>query len=564
MKKFKKFISIMLVTVMALAMSMTAFAAETYSITIKDSETVKVAGKTFNAYKILDAKTVTKDGKIGYAYTVPNELKGFFATRYGINQTVGDFSAQVAKEISKETDMFAFGAAVLKAAKDAGIQPSSKAAAEGAGSVEITGLASGYYVVEDATTAEGETVSALMLDTTTPHPEITIKADKPSIDKKIAVDEDRITTNNAAIGDVVNYEAKSKVPDMTGYKKYYFVVNDTMSKGLTFNNDIIVKMGNDTLEKDTAYTVEYNKNATTGETAIEIVFKNFIQYAERKGQDIVITYSATVNKDAVIGTTGNPNTISLQYSNNPNKTVDGEPENPDKPGEVIGKTPDSVTVTYVTGIQLTKVDPAGNKLTGAKFQITGEKQNIVLTNKEVYKKSETGTWFQLKDGTYTESVPTDATKDSYDSTTVKYEIVNEVVKDIVTEDIIAEGYVNGEGVLAFEGLSAGTYEITELIAPDGYNLLSEPIEVTITYTDPAEFKNNVNAQCTWTFNATLGENELLKDGTGNVAAFSVVNNTGVELPSTGGIGTTIFYIVGAILMIGAGVILVAKKRMSHE
>lgn len=560
MKQTKKLVSFLLALVMILSMTVTVFAAgETGSITINKSSTVPVEGKTFNAYRILDVQPVGD----GYVYTVPAKLKSFYTSRYSLNGNEGNFDYQVAQKISEETDMFAFATDALAAAKAAGITPGTAAAAEGADSVTIDNLALGYYVVEDVGAATP--ISALILDTIDKDVAINIKADKPSIDKKIdgTIDTDDTTTgdvenNNAAIGDKVPYKVTSKVPDMTGYTKYYFVVNDTLSKGLTFNDDVAIKIGTKDLVKDTDYTVTSTKNKD-GITAVKIVFINFIQYKDQTNADILITYSATINEYAAIGTTGNPNEVMLIYSNDPNKeTKPGDEPGPDSP---VGETPKSVTRTFVTGIELEKVDPEEEKLTGAEFKIEGTKLNQVLISKEEFIKDENGEYWKLIDGSYTKTAPT-ITGDNrdnsaeYDSTTTKYKKTNKKEIAETKENVEAIGLVDENGILTFEGLAAGEYTITELTAPNGYNLLKDPIELTITFTAP----ENSSAECTWTYSWKVEG----KDVNNNSAAIRVVNEAGTELPSTGGTGTTIFYVLGFVLMAGAAVLLITRRRMNAE
>lgn len=566
MKRIKKIAGLLLALVMVFAMTLTAFATEatpttgsdaTGSITIKKSDTVSVAGKTFNAYKILDVKIVGE----GYVYTVPEALKSFYTGRYKLTGNEGDFDAQVVKKINDENDMFAFAADALAEAKAADITPGTATAGAGAQSVTIGKLPLGYYVVEDVGTATP--ISALMLDTTKPNVDITIKADQPSIDKEIDGNKDTddsttgdVKNNNAAVGDTVPYKVTSKVPDMTGYTKYYFVVNDTLSKGLTFNNDVAITIGNKTLTSGTDYTVTTIDNEADGTTSVEIVFKNFIQYKNDAGDDILITYTATVNEDAVIGVEGNPNKVTLSYSNNPNQNGEGTPENPDKPKDPVGKTPEKETRTFVTDIELIKVDPNGNRLTGAEFKLEGTKLNTVLVRTDVYNEDASGAYWKLKDGSYTTDDPNaegmDQTK--YESTTTKYTklvVTNTIEKE---ENVTYTGTVGADGVLRFEGLSAGTYKITEIKAPSGYNLLKDPITVTIGFTAPTA----PSTDCTWTYTGTDVVN-----GT-NTNHVTVTNQTGSELPSTGGTGTTLFYLIGGILVLIAGVLLVTKKRMSME
>ena len=296
MHKLKKTFALLLALALVLSLGITAYAAEQKgSITIKEAGGVSVEGKTFQAYKVLDLDLVGN----GYVYTVPAELKSFYAGYFDLSEALGDFDYQVTQKIAALSgdNLFAFASAVLSAAKDAGISPASVTGEEGNTSVILSDLPLGYYVVED--TAETTPVSALVLTSTNPNVEVNIKAELPVVDKKIIEDEDRVETNNAAVGDVVYYEVTSQVPDMTGYTKYFFVLKDTMSPGLTFNQDVAITIGNQTLTAGTDFTVTAEETASG--TGIEIVFKNFISYKDQKGAAITVTYSATINENAVIG-----------------------------------------------------------------------------------------------------------------------------------------------------------------------------------------------------------------------------------------------------------------------
>lgn len=570
MKFMKRIAALLLAMMMVLSLGITAFAdeTETGSITIKSNDTVSVAGKTFNAYKILDVKTYkAAEGETAatVVYTVPDAMKDFYKTRYSLKGDEVDFDAQVVAKIQAETDIFKFAAEALAAAKTASVTPGTATGKENETSVTISNLPLGYYVVEDVGTATP--ISALMLDTTMPNIEMAIKADKPTLDKKIdgSKDTDESTTgpvqyNNAAVGDKVPYVLTSKVPDMTGYKKYYFVVNDTLSKGLTFNNDVVIKIGDTTLTKDTDYTVTATKNESDGTTAVEIVFKNFINQQSKKGQTITITYSATVNDKAVIGVAGNPNKAKLTYSNNPNVSDNGQPDNPDKPGDTnppVEDTPDATTRTYVTAVELIKVDPDKNRLTGAEFKIEGTKLNTVLVRTDVYTEDNvSGTYWKLKNGSYTTTAPngTDIDKSTYANTTIKYKKEVQTSTVTKTENVSYTGTVGTDGVLRFEGLSAGQYTITEIKAPEGYNALKAPISITISWAAP---QGEGNTNCTWSVSGHTGA--TIRDG---IVSITIENQAGTELPSTGGMGTTIFYVLGSVLVLAAVVLLVTKKRMS--
>ena len=561
MHKLKKTFALLLALALVLSLGITAYAAEQKgSITIHEAGGVSVEGKTFLAYKVLDLNLVGE----GYVYTVPEALKDFYADYFELNEALGDFDYQVTQKIAALTgdDLFAFASGVLAAAKVANIAPASVTGQRGDTSVKFTDLPLGYYVVED--TAETTPVSALVLTSTKPNVEVNIKAELPVVDKKIIEEQDRVETNNAAVGDVVSYEVTSKVPDMTGYTKYYFVLKDTMSLGLTFNQDVAITIGNQALTKDNDFTV--TAKATANGTEIEIVFKNFISYKDQKGDAITLTYSATINENAVIGAAGNPNYVKLQYSNNPNKVVSGDPDNPDKPAVPEGETPEEEVRTYVTGLKLIKVDPEGNRLTGAEFTITGNKLNKVLVRKDVYTQDENGTYWRLTDGTYTTQDPLDegVEQSKYESVTVKYakESVTEVKE--TQENVKATAVVGDDGVLRFDGLSAGDYEITELRSPAGYNLLEKPFKITIDWTAP----ENVSVPCTWTVSDTeagdgyassLERGAQIVDG---CIQIQVENKSGTQLPETGGMGTTLFYIVGGLLMTTAVVLLITKKKLS--
>lgn len=559
MKSIKKIASLFLALVVMLSFSVTAFAAgATGSITIQSNTDVSVEGKTFRAYKILDVKSYTSDSVV---YTVPEALKEFYKTRYSLNGNEGDFDAQVVGKIKEESDLFAFAAAALAAAKAANVAPGTATAGEGATSVTISELPLGYYVVEDAGAATP--ISALILDTTNPDVTLEIKADQPGIEKKIDGETDTDDTteglvdyNNAAIGDKVPYVLTTRVPDMTGYTKYYFVVNDTLSKGLSFNGDVTITLGDTTLKKDTDYTVTATENAD-GTTSVEIVFKNFIQYKNAEKRNITITYSATVNGQAVIGVAGNPNAVTLTYSNNPNISDSGTTDQPDKPTEnsPVGETPEDETRTYVTAIELIKVDPEGNRLTDAEFTVTGQKTNIVLLRKEVFTKAEEGDYWKLKNGTYTTTEPTEETKAVYESIADRYSKETKVETIRTKENVTATGVVGSDGILRVEGLSAGEYTITEVKAPAGYNLLKTPIVIRIDWSAPAASSTD----CSWTVSGVEGAVVI-----GGLVKVTIENNAGTELPSTGSIGTTIFYVLGGALVLAAVVLLVTRKRMRNR
>lgn len=559
MKAMKKTFALLMSLALLLAMAIPAMAAGTNNqLTI----TSKTSGHTYQAYQVFQGdyhEGVLSNVKWGSNVNGEALLADLKAdTKVGAYFTdCADAQDVVDKLVTFENDSENLDAFADVVAKRLTGTPNESGAPSGSAengyTYTITGLNDGYYFVKDKDDSlSGDNAYTKFMLRVAGNATVAAKADTPTIDKVIdgKSDTDDSTTgdvdaNTANIGDKVPFKVSSKVPSMDGYEKYYFVVTDTLSEGLTFNDDVVVSIGGQTLSEED-YDVEKDGQTFT------IILKNFIQYKSQSGAEILITYSATLNEKAVIGTEGNKNSVKLTYSNNPNVSDNGDPENPDKPGEgsPTGETPNADTYTYATGVKLTKVNADSDKLTGAKFQISGDKLNIVLINKEIYRENEAGTYYRLKDGTYTTTAPTEENEDSYDSTTA-YEKVTVVDKNTVKEKITTEGYVNSEGVLIFEGLGSGTYTITELVAPDGYNLLENPISITIGWKAPAKPGDN----CTWTVS---GGNATVNDG---MIELTVQNQKGAQLPSTGGIGTTVFYAVGGVLVIGAAVLLVARKRM---
>lgn len=606
MKTLKRLTSLLLVMLVLLALTGTALADNNDdvvgSITIANPQSDDA---TYYAYKIFDV--VYDKDKTTYAYTISKDSDWFDVVAnvdndgnvtpnvngLSFDKAAGDKGTYVVTYDAENYSAAAFADTLHEALED-----SSKTYAYSAefneqkdGSLKANVTELGYYFVTSSVGA--------LCNLTTTNPDVIIydKNEEPTINKNIVkTDESRretLTKNtNAAIGDKVEFELDSKVPSMTGYQKYYFIVTDTLSKGLTFNNDVEIKIGEKTLTAATYYEKNdtdipegsnagdikklndyYIKIETSddGLTIVKIVFVNFIQYQDQTDEDIVITYSATVNEDAEIGVEGNPNDVYLTYSNDPSDESDGDPNYPYEPDKnsPVGVTPESKTRTYVTGIELTKVDSSGNRLTGAQFEITGTKLNTVIVSKDEFiaftegEESVTYYWL-LNDGTYTntdpstEGIDTDEYVKNDEGTYTKY-IKGSSDKPIEkTENVQYIGTVGDDGILRFEGLSAGTYRITEIKAPDGYNLLTDDIIVTIDWTAP----ESTSTKCTWKYNWIIPDNANENDSYTNKA--TVVNQLGSILPSTGGVGTTMFYVIGSILVIGAGVLLVVKKRMSHD
>ena len=424
------------------------------------------------------------------------------------------------------------------------------------------GITTGYYLIEDTTTLTENTdtdgskytndaynLTVLQVaDTIT----ITSKNEYPTIEKKI-LDPDEKDVNEASMGEDVQYELKSTVPDTKAYTEgYYFYMSDMQSKGLTLDeNSFVVTVGDKTLAKDTDYTVtvehstdpadtiDYITTDAEWPTAFEINFKKIQNYTA--GQAITVTYTAELNENAAIYPASNPNKVNLHYSNNPNVKYDGRTEG-QKPSEPTGETPWDEVKTYTTGVKLQKVGEDGNTFTDAlkdaEFTLTttgGMKYSVVTTN--AFTEDANGTYYKLIDGTYTTTAPTDATASNYANTTTKYKnATTTTVKGVGQTDTTIKATVDGAGQIRFTGLGAGKYTLTETKTPAGYNTAT-PVEFTISFTNDAANPTFTSDNSAVTFNGTTG-----------------------LFASTGGIGTRMFYVFGGCLVAAAVVLLALKKR----
>lgn len=556
-RTLRLFTAVIFTVFMVMSMSVTAIAADgDFTITINKPDNDK-ADHTYDGYRIF-AGTLAQDGSLTEVTWGAGIADGDdFIADLKADTTVGSafVSATKASDVAKALEGNDNDGAFMQAfAKVVGANLGTKAFTAKTSPITVAKADAGYYFIkdtDDSLTAPGYGAYSRFILKVVGNVELTAKEDVPTFDKNIIKGGEKVKNNTASVGDKVNYQIDSKVPDMTGYTKYFFVVEDEMTTGLTFNDDIKVTIGTKELEKDDDYTV------TSTAHSFKLVLKNFKQYT--KGDDIKIEYTATLNKDANITEGTNDNTAKLTYSNNPNITPDSDTDEPG-PGDddVTGKTPDIKTVTGTSGIQIDKIDGnSGTALSGAKFKIEGEGVKAVIVNKTVYKQSAAGTYYMLKNGTFTTDAPTAATEKNYDSTTTKYAEVTVDNTLTSTTGINNIGYTNAEGYLSFAGLDAGEYTITELEAPEGYNKLSPD---TITVTLSAQYNANDN-RFVWTCKVGNTSVDSQMDGCYH---FQVANNKGATLPGTGGMGTTIFYVVGGLLIVCAGALLVTKIRMGKK
>lgn len=595
MRLGKKLAGILLSLALSLAMTLGVMAAGTHTLTIK-SET---SGHTYQAYQVFSGDyhegvlsnvqwgsgVDNTEGALLKALRSDETIGGSFENCASAADVAEVLESVLAADESGKLDAFADVVSEHLASEDAGQGIPAESGTPGGSAAlgytyTISGLSDGYYFVKEeemkdqdaANNAYTKFMLQVVGDT-----DAKAKAEVPVLEKVIDGVNDTDTStvgdtayNNAAMGDKVPFKLTSKVPAMDGYEKYYFVVTDTLSPGLTFNNDVTVKIGDTPLTKDTHYTVEIVPDSAGADSAarqtVTIVFQDFIQHETQAGQGILITYSATVNDRAAIGTAGNQNSAHLTYSNDPNKDAgEGAEGNQYKPAadSPVGVTPDSDTYTYVTGLKIAKVDPEGKSLTGAEFKLEGERLNKVLLYKDQFQEDTNGSYWKLKDGSYTTTAPVtsggeDDTSEKYEDTTKKYSRTTVKTKTTAQEDVIANAAVDKDGILRFDGLAAGEYTITEVKAPDGYNRLKDPVTITIRWEDPAD--PSASTDCIWkvTGGGSAGENQASVDN--GIITLCIENESGFLLPSTGGAGTVLFYALGGLLVISAGTILLARRR----
>lgn len=462
-KTFKKLFAALLAAALVLAMAVPAF-AETNATkgSIKIDHTV--SGETYTIYRMFKLDSYNAESNT-YSYTVEPAWETFFST--GAGSSYIDLDSNGHPTWKTGADAAAFAKAALTWAADKKISGTKETAT--GGTVTFSNLDLGYYLVDSS-------LGALCgLNTTNPDATIKEKNEKPEIKKEVQTSAgDWSSENNAKIGDTVEYKVEIKVAD--GAQKY--TVTDTMSKGLTFNNSSLKVTAND------AVTTDYTLTPTTN--GFTLVLPETYVSTLTKGTTILVTYNATLNKDAVIDGDGNTNEVKLGYGNHQN-TV-----------------PSKVT-TKSYQFDLVKVDGTTNKLLD-------------------------GAEFELADGNTKLSFVKDANGN--------YRVATTGEKDATTTITVKNGKVN------IYGLAGKTYTLTETKAPDGYNKL-----VT------SETVNLANGSKT---HATIVDS-VYKDG-----GVVVENHAGTVLPSTGGMGTTLFYVIGGGLMVAAVVLLVTKKRMEHK
>ena len=516
MKKMKKLIALLIAMVMVLGMSTVVFAqTEGTAAAGKGNITISNAakGETYAVYKLFDAtnSAAQTDGvsdSIAYTGTIPESLAAYFTA-----DSAGNITATAAAK--NGNDLSADAIAALKAW--AATQTATASVVSDGSELTFAGLAYGYYVV---TTTQGDT--AISVDSTNPNATIIDKNTTPPINNPTkTVDDDDVF-----VGQTVTYTVKFATANYDGTKQIIsYTVKDTPAanslENITVTSIIVDNDGNtETTTDQTSLTVQQfasnqitipwaSGNATDGYTSL---YKN--------GATLIITYTAKVAATAAVDGDGNTNTVKLSY-----KTDDNE----DHPYQ------EDITETIFTyALAIKKVDQKGRNLAGAVFELP------FYVNKTA-----------ASDGAYIAIDPT------------AYSALSASDKANYTNSLTTPA----DGLIKIKGIQQGTYSFTETAAPAGYNKLTGSVSVeavktgstttsTTTYFD--KDGNKVDEHSETGFDVIVSINDLA------ATPVVVVNKTGTELPSTGGMGTTIFYIIGAVLVVGAAVILVARRRTRKE
>ena len=478
MKCTKKLASVLLTLVMVLAMATTAFAAvEAGSITIQDA----IVGHTYTVYQILDLESYNATAG-AYAYKAATNWATFIgsAAIKGVYVNVDD---QGYVTWIENADAAAFAKAAQKYAKDNSIANQGSVTATTT-EVSFNSLDLGYYLVDS-------TLGTLCsLDTTNPNVVMEEKNEVPSNAKEVKEDSTEAygATNDADIGQTVNF--RSTITAQAGAENYVF--HDTMSAGLTYGSVTGITLNGSEIDNDNNQAYSVVSSSLQDGCTFEVHFTQAFCDTLKANDKIVISYTATVNENAVIAGNGNSNESKLSYGDSTD----------------VKTTPPSTTITYTWDVDVFKYTLQDNEeipLAGAVFTLSKSADGtnpIALVNEgsNVYRVA-----MADEDETITQ-ITTDAT-----------------------------------GQFTIQGLDSDTYYLTEIQAPAGYNKLAGAVTVVIGE-DGA-----INAST---------------DAPQGVEQIAILNQTGAELPSTGGIGTTVFYVLGSILVIGAVVVLVTRKRMN--
>lgn len=495
MKHTRQFFALVLALVLTLGLCATAFAedAKPGSITISNP----AQGKTYEVFKLLDVVEDESDlANKGFIYKLTADAWADFITNVkdgSDNNYFNLFENGGTKYVLANENLkpgIADFAAKAKAYAEANkLAPIKTAKAEAEGALEISGLDLGYYLVRS------DLGILCSLDTTAPNAEVREKNEATVIVKNV---EDTTKKQNVAeIGTYVKFTIRITVKDKAPVN---YKLVDEMTDGLTFVNDAEHPL-TVTVNENTLDAANYKVTETTEPRGFTLAFNNNAEGSAsilKTGDVVTVTYYAQINENAKIADEANVNKAKVEYGTNSHTEYD-------------------TTETYVWKMNIVKYtmeQGTEKKLAGATFQLSRDEAGAQVIK-----------LVKVDDTTYRLALPTET-------------------------DTAVDTITTGEtGELVINGLADGIYSLTETKAPRGYNLLREPVKVTVAHK---------------TENGKLTETSFVADQTQTDTSglVKVENNAGAELPSTGGIGTTVFYVLGSAMALGAVILLVTKKRMA--
>lgn len=526
MKGMKKLLSILMVLTLVLSLGAMAFAAEgthMTTVTIHDAKTADEAvTHTYVAYQIFTGTQAdgTSDRLASIEWAENFDDVGFLAAlKASENEAVATAfaSCTTADEVATALGSLDGNMDALREFGQLAKANHGTAATYTLNGEVPQDLPIGYYAIIDETEELGDSVrNDVVLQVVGSAIDVKFKADVPSSDKKVKDKADSDSTDmtgwqNSAdwdIGDEVPFMLEATIPHGTtnAFEKYELTFHDHEDPGLTFDSSSVKVYVNNKLV-ETGYEIKKPGGEDSDPCTFEIYFKDIKtldNFTEDDVDDVIrVEYNSVLNKDAVIGVNGNLNEMYLEFSN-------------DNTNGGTGTTPEKTVIVFTFDLDVEKVDQDKEPLEGAGFTL--------------YK---------------------------YNAETEEYEEVNH---DGATPNAMVTEGEDGKFTVNFKGLDDGKYKLVETTVPDGYNKAAD-VEFTIVAGHVAESNAKMDAGKLEITGVSEGAIVQAKeDGSG--AQTSIQNNQGVELPETGGIGTTIFYIAGAILVAGAVIILVTKKRVS--
>ena len=501
MKLFKKLASFILAFAMVMAIAMPSVVMAAET-TYKLTLQNTVEGHTYEVYQVFSGTLSTKNNK-----KVLSDLKwgsGVKADAYTVT------AKAKAETLTDETTARAFAKELVDQKKLSAA--ATKTVQSKTGTTEIAGLAAGYYLVKDTDSSlanKHDSYTAYILqvvgDATT-----SVKSDVPSSEKKVKDINDSTDTETTGwqdaadwdIGDEVPFKIEGTLPsNYEKYTKYTLKFHDKQQAGLTFKRDSVKVFIDDTEITEGFEVVE---NPDDGDT-FDVVFENLKTTSATNGSKVRVEYKSVLNGNANLGKPGNENTMYMEFSNNPNSEQGGE----------IGKTPEDTVIVFTYKVSVNKVNENNEKLDGADFTL--EKKVKKNTNSDEYE------WKPITKVTGT-----------------------------------------ADDVFEFNGIDDGEYRLTETRAPANYDMLSEPIYFTVTagHVDGADpfletFSGNITS-------GNVGEMAFTANKENGILSTTIQNKPGSSLPETGGMGTTILYAAGTLMILAAAAFLVMKKKADSK